>query len=118
MNKLNRFSKIFIKKQFNTQLPNTTLYWLNNKDMIYSLNEDLYESVRNKAKGYYYSQSYWDKCDNSVLFTDSYWENSEDWTQWLKSEERQQAIKLMGECTPMCSNCTKKLPYGLQPFVL
>ena len=35
-----------------------------------------------------------------------------------KSEERQQAIKLMGECTPMCRNCVTKLPYGLQPFVL
>ena len=35
-----------------------------------------------------------------------------------KSEERQQAIKLMEECTPMCSNCVTKLPYGLQPFVL
>ena len=34
------------------------------------------------------------------------------------SKERQQAIKLMAECTPMCSNCTKKIPYGLQPFVL
>ena len=35
-----------------------------------------------------------------------------------KSEERQQAIKLMGECTPMCRNCVTKMPYGLQPFVL
>ena len=36
----------------------------------------------------------------------------------VTSEARQQAIKLMEECTPMCSNCTKKIPYGLHPFVL
>ena len=35
-----------------------------------------------------------------------------------KSESRQEAIRLMGECTPMCSNCVTKLPYGLQRFVL
>ena len=35
-----------------------------------------------------------------------------------KSEERQQAIKLMEVCTPMCSNCVTKMPYGLQPFVV
>ena len=35
-----------------------------------------------------------------------------------KSEARQEAIKLMEECTPVCRNCASKLQYGLQPFVL
>ena len=35
-----------------------------------------------------------------------------------KSAERQEAVKLMEQSTPVCRNCAAKLEYGLEPFLI
>ena len=79
--------KILIKKQFNWA-PGTEII-LNDRHIIKSLNKDLYKAVQKEDRnGYFYSQSYWDSNDKSIIITDSYWTNTEGWQNWLKSKER------------------------------
>ena len=35
-----------------------------------------------------------------------------------KTEQRQEALRLMEQSTPMCRNCAAKFEHGLEPFIL
>lgn len=90
-----KICKIFIQKKIKwtkNGLNNYPIYSCG-ADLIHSLNVDLYETVSKKADGYFYSQSYWDRNDDSLLLTESYWENTVYWEKWLASEERKEIIK-------------------------
>ena len=57
------------------------------------MNRDLYNAVNNyNKKDYFYSQSYWDRFDKTLLFTDSYWNDYTSCTKWLNSKTRQDII--------------------------
>ena len=83
--------KIFIKKQIilNSRGPVIS----NSDEMFKQLNRDLYNAVNNYNKtDYFYSQSYWDRFDRTLLFTDSYWNDYTSCTKWLNSKTRQDVI--------------------------
>ena len=87
--------KVFIQKRIkwtNFGINNYPIYSCGS-DLIHSLNAELYDAVHKKADGYYYSQSYWDKNDDSLIFTDSYWENPKYLEDWLNSKERKDVLK-------------------------
>lgn len=79
--------KILIKKQF-IWIPGTEMI-LNDRNIIKSLNADLHDAVQEEnVNGYFYSQSYWDSNDTSIIFTDSYWTDKHGWKNWLNSKKR------------------------------
>ena len=83
--------KIFIKKQI---ILNSHGSVISNSDELFKqLNRDLYNAVNNyNKKDYFYSQSYWDRYDKTLLFTDSYWNDYTSCTKWLNSKTRQDII--------------------------
>lgn len=84
--------KILIKKRI--ILNPKALIISNNIELFKQLNKDLYEGVRNYNKQeYFYSQSYWDRFDKTLLFTDSYWTDHQSCTAWLNSEKRQSILE-------------------------
>jgi hypothetical protein len=84
--------KIFIKKTF-IWAPGTDII-LNDRNIIKSLNKDLYKAVQKEGiNGYVYSQSYWDSNDKSIVFTDSYWTDRNGWEKWMKSQKRQSILE-------------------------
>jgi hypothetical protein len=65
----------------------------NSSDIFKQLNKDLYTAVNNyNEKDYFYSQSYWDRFDQTLLFTDSYWVDHQSCTNWLNSKIRNDII--------------------------
>ena len=84
---LKKMCKIFIRKQFKWT-PEAHLI-INDHSVIHSINRELYDAVqKEEPKGYFYSQSYWDRYDKSLLFTESYWTSASGWTNWLASPQR------------------------------
>ena len=87
----NSLCKIFIRKRI-TMNPNS-LVIANSNDLFKQLNRDLYSAVRNYNKNdYFFSQSYWDRYDKTLLFTDSYWLDHTSCSKWLNSKTRQDII--------------------------
>jgi hypothetical protein len=88
--------KIFIRKKI-TVLPNA--FVINNRNELFKqLNNDLYNAVNKYDKtNYFYSQSYWDRFDKTLLFTDSYWTDYICCENWLKSKKRNDILKSYGE---------------------
>jgi heme-degrading monooxygenase HmoA len=89
---MNKSVKILIKKQFIWNFPKTHLTSNYCLDWINNLNEDLYKAVQTQP-GYQNSQSYWDLQNNSLLFTDSYWNNIDCWKEWENSDSRNEILK-------------------------
>lgn len=88
---VNNLCKIFIKKRI-TMKPNTSII-ANSNELFKQLNRDLYSAVRNYNKDdYFFSQSYWDRYDKTLLFTDSYWLDHTSCSKWLNSKTRQDII--------------------------
>jgi hypothetical protein len=88
--------KIFIKKKLILQ-PRVAILE-NSNDLFNQLNRDLYSAVRNHNKiDYFYSQSYWDRYDKTLLFTDSYWLDYRSCSSWLNSKTRQDIIDKYSE---------------------
>ena len=88
--------KIFIKKKLILQ-PRVAILE-NSNDLFKQLNRDLYSAVRNHNKiDYFYSQSYWDRYDKTLLFTDSYWLDYRSCSSWLNSKTRQDIIDKYSE---------------------
>ena len=84
-------SKIFIRKRI-TMKPNISII-ANSNELFKQLNRDLYSAVRNYNKDdYFFSQSYWDRYDKTLLFTDSYWLDHTSCSKWLNSKTRQDII--------------------------
>ena len=84
--------KILIKKTF-TWAPGTEII-LNDRHIIKSLNKELYDAVQKEGNnGYFYSQSYWDSNDKSLVFTDSYWTDRNGLEKWLNSQKRQSILE-------------------------
>lgn len=84
---LQKMCKIFIKKKIKWSPSASAI--ANDFNILHSLNKDLYEAVQNEGpNGYFYSQSYWDYDDSSLLFTDSYWTDKDGWEHWLNSKQR------------------------------
>ena len=84
-------SKIFIRKRI-TMKPNISII-ANSNELFKQLNRDLYSAVRNYNKNdYFFSQSYWDRYDKTLLFTDSYWLDSNSCSKWLNSKTRKDII--------------------------
>ena len=72
--------------------PNSSVI-ANSNDLFKQLNRDLYSAVRNYNKNdYFFSQSYWDRYDKTLLFTDSYWLDHTSCSKWLNSKTRQDII--------------------------
>lgn len=89
---LQNMCKILIKKKF-TWVPGTERI-INDSCIIKALNKDLYKAVqKEKHNGYFYSQSYWDCYNKSIIFTDSYWTNEQGLKQWLHSNERNKILE-------------------------
>jgi len=88
--------KIFIKKKLILQ-PRVSII-ANSNELFKQLNRDLYSAVRNHNKmDYFYSQSYWDRYDKTLLFTDSYWLDYRSCSIWLNSKTRQDIIDKYSE---------------------
>ena len=84
--------KIFIKKQI--ILNPRGLIIANSDEIFKQLNRDLYNAVNSYNKtDYFYSQSYWDRFDKTLLFTDSYWTDHQSCTAWLNSEKRKNILE-------------------------
>jgi hypothetical protein len=91
-NNINHLCKILIKKRIILQ-PKASII-CNDIELFKQLNKDLYEAVRNYNKqDYFYSQSYWDRFDKTLLFTDSYWTDHQSCTAWLNSEKRKNILE-------------------------
>lgn len=87
----NSLCKIFIRKRI-TMKPRSSII-SNSNDLFKQLNRDLYSAVRNYNKDdYFFSQSYWDRYDKTLLFTDSYWLDHTSCSKWLNSKTRQDII--------------------------
>ena len=87
----NSLCKIFIRKRI-TMKPRSSVI-SNSNDLFKQLNRDLYSAVRNYNKDdYFFSQSYWDRYDKTLLFTDSYWLDHTSCSKWLNSKTRQDII--------------------------
>jgi len=87
----NSLCKIFIRKRIKMK-PNSSVI-ANSNDLFKQLNRDLYSAVRNYNKDdYFFSQSYWDRYDKTLLFTDSYWLDHTSCSEWLNSKTRQDII--------------------------
>jgi hypothetical protein len=87
----NSLCKIFIRKRI-TMKPCSSVI-SNSNNMFKQLNRDLYSAVRNYNKDdYFFSQSYWDRYDKTLLFTDSYWLDHTSCSKWLNSKTRQDII--------------------------
>lgn len=87
----NSLCKIFIRKRI-TMKPHSSVI-ANSNDLFKQLNRDLYSAVRNYNKDdYFFSQSYWDRYDKTLLFTDSYWLDHTSCSKWLNSKTRQDII--------------------------
>lgn len=87
----NSLCKIFIRKRI-TMKPCSSVI-SNSNDLFKQLNRDLYSAVRNYNKDdYFFSQSYWDRYDKTLLFTDSYWLDHTSCSKWLNSKTRQDII--------------------------
>lgn len=83
--------KIFIKKKIILQ-PRVSII-ANSNELFKQLNRDLYSAVRNYNKDdYFFSQSYWDRYDKTLLFTDSYWLDHTSCSKWLNSKTRKDII--------------------------
>ena len=88
--------KIFIRKKIILQ-PSASVI-TNSDELFKQLNRELYDAVRNYNKtDYFYSQSYWDRFDKTLLFTDSYWMDHDSCAKWLNSETRQKIIERYNE---------------------
>ncbi len=88
---MNNLCKIFIKKKIT--LKPAVLVIANSTDLFKQLNRDLYTAVRHHNKDdYFFSQSYWDRYDKTLLFTDSYWLDHKSCSNWLNSKTRQDII--------------------------
>ena len=91
MGNVNNLCKIFIKKRIKMK-PNMSII-SNSNELFKQLNRDLYSAVRNYNKeDYFFSQSYWDRYDKTLLFTDSYWLDHTSCSKWLNSKTRQDII--------------------------
>ena len=88
---MNNLCKKFIKKRI-TMKTNTPVI-ANSSEIFKQLNKDLYIAVRNYNKDdYFFSQSYWDRYDKTLLFTDSYWLDADSCSNWLNSKTRKDII--------------------------
>ncbi len=88
--------KIFIRKKI-TLLPNAFVI-TNSNQLFKQLNNDLYNAVNKyDTANYFYSQSYWDRFDKTLLFTDSYWTDYISCENWLKSKKRKDILESYGE---------------------
>jgi hypothetical protein len=88
--------KIFIKKKL-ILLPSVSII-ANSNDLFKQLNRELYTAVRDNNKtDYFYSQSYWDRYDKTLLFTDSYWLDHQSCSNWLKSKTRKDILDKYSE---------------------
>ena len=84
--------KILIKKKFNW-VPGTEII-SNDHNVIKSFNNKLYMAVQKEnINGYFYSRSYWDSRDKSIIITDSYWTNTDGWKKWLQSKKRHEILE-------------------------
>ena len=54
-------------------------------------------SAKYDTTNYFYSQSYWDRFDKTLLFTDSYWSDYISCENWLKSKKRKDILESYGE---------------------
>jgi len=87
----NSLCKIFIRKRITMKSRSSVIS--NSNDLFKQLNRDLYSAVRNYNKDdYFFSQSYWDRYDKTLLFTDSYWLDHTSCSKWLNSKTRQDII--------------------------
>jgi hypothetical protein len=88
---VNNLCKIFIRKRITMKPP---VYLISNSNELFKqLNRELYSAVRNYNKeDYFFSQSYWDRHDKTLLFTDSYWLDHTSCSKWLNSKTRQEII--------------------------
>jgi len=88
---VNNLCKIFIKKRITMK---AAVYIIaNSNDLFKQLNRDLYSAVRTyNQEDYFFSQSYWDRYDKTLLFTDSYWLDHMSCSEWLNSKTRQDII--------------------------
>ena len=88
---MNNLCKIFIRKRITMKPP---VYLISNSNELFKqLNRELYSAVRNYNKeDYFFSQSYWDRYDKTLLFTDSYWLDHTSCSKWLNSKTRQEII--------------------------
>ena len=88
---VNNLCKIFIRKRITMKPP---VYLISNSNELFKqLNRELYSAVRNYNKeDYFFSQSYWDRYDKTLLFTDSYWLDHTSCSKWLNSKTRQEII--------------------------
>ncbi len=83
--------KIFIRKKVILQPSAFSI--LNSNDLFRQLNRELYDAVNKYNKDqYFYSQSYWDRFDKTLLFTDSYWLDYNSCKCWLNSKTRKEII--------------------------
>ena len=91
-----KLCKIFIRKKI-TLLPNAYIL-TNSNELFKQLNNDLYNAVNKyDTEHYLYSQSYWDKFDKTLLFTDSYWADYISCENWLNSKKRKDILESYGE---------------------
>ena len=91
-----KLCKIFIRKKI-TLLPNAYIL-TNSNELFKQLNNDLYNAVsKYDTEHYVYSQSYWDKFDKTLLFTDSYWSDYVCCEKWLNSKKRKDILKSYDE---------------------
>lgn len=88
--------KIFIRKKIILQ-PSAFVI-TNSNDLFKQLNRELYDAVRNyNETDYFYSQSYWDRYDKTLLFTDSYWLDDNSCKKWLDSKTRKDILEKYSE---------------------
>lgn len=88
---MNNLCKIFIRKRIKMK-PHMSVI-SNGNELFKQLNRDLYSAVRNYNKDdYFFSQSYWDRYDKTLLFTDSYWLDHTSCSKWLNSKTRKDII--------------------------
>ena len=88
---MSNLCKIFIRKKIKW-IPEAQII-TNDQYIFQSLNKELYDAVSEESKnGYFYSQSYWDRYDKTLLFTDSYWTDIDGCKRWLESNKRKNII--------------------------
>ena len=95
-NQTKHLCKIFIRKKLILQ-PSAFVI-TNSTDLFKQLNRELYNAVNDYNKDdYFYSQSYWDRSDKTLLFTDSYWADHKSCENWLNSNTRKQILDKYSE---------------------